>query len=128
METYYKGVILLKINTRFLIAGLTAGSVTGILGSGGGLVLVPLLTFLCKEDKETVFPCSVGIMLPICFCSFLLQSRFVSVPFSEMEPYLIGSAIGGIFSIVLSRKIPLVWLHIFFGCIILWSGFRCLFS
>ena len=86
------------------IAGLTAGSVTGILGSGGALVLVPLLTFLCTEDKETVFPCSVGIMLPICFCSFLLQSRFVSVPFSEMEPYLIGSAIGGIFSIVLSMK------------------------
>ena len=121
-------LIQLHIITRYILAGLAAGSVTGILGSGGGLVLVPLLTFLCKEDKEIVFPCSVGIMLPICFCSFLLQNRFTSVPFRETAPYLIGGAIGGCFSVVLAKRTPLVWLHRFFGCILLWSGFRCLFS
>ena len=37
---------------RYLITGLAAGAVTGILGSGGGLVLVPLLTVVCKEEDD----------------------------------------------------------------------------
>lgn len=118
----------MNIGMRYAAAGLAAGSITGILGSGGGLVLVPLLTVLCREDGETVFPCSLGIMLPVCFCSLLVQNGFSSVPLQEAIPYLIGGAIGGLLSAVVGKRIPLAWLHRFFGCILLWSGFRCLFS
>ena len=128
MATYSTEVISLHICVPYMIAGLAAGSVTGILGSGGGLVLVPLLTFLCKEDNETVFPSSLGIMLPICVCSLLLQSRFASIPFRDAIPYLLGGAIGGVFSALFAKRIPVAWLHKLFGFILLWSGFRCLFS
>ncbi len=32
--------------TGFLLAGTAAGAVAGLLGAGGGMVLVPLLTVL----------------------------------------------------------------------------------
>ena len=63
----------MAISLRYALAGLAAGSITGILGSGGGLILVPLLTRLSKEDSSRVFPYSLSIMLPICLCSLLLQ-------------------------------------------------------
>lgn len=113
---------------RYVLAGLFAGSVTGILGSGGGLVLVPLLSILCREEASTLFPCSLSIMLPICICSLLLQYCIAPLPLPGMAPYLIGGALGGAASIYIGKRLPLVWLHRFFGLILLWSGFRCLFS
>lgn len=122
------GVIYMRIDLRYVAAGLAAGSITGILGSGGGLILVPFLTVLCKEDSEMVFPRSLSIMLPICLCSLLAQRSLAAVSLSDVLPYLIGGAIGGVLSLVAAKRIPLLWLHRFFGCILLWSGFRCLFS
>ena len=117
----------MRTTIRYAFAGLAAGAVTGILGSGGGLVLVPLLTLLSSEDSESVFPYSLGIMFPICLCSLLVQRGLSYVPFREALPYLLGSILGGFVSMAASKRISPVWLHRVFGCILLWSGFRCLF-
>lgn len=118
----------MRVALRYIVAGFAAGAITGILGSGGGLILVPFLTVLCKEDSEMVFPSSLGIMLPICLCSLLAQRNQAAVPLSDVLPYLLGGGIGGVLSLAAAKRIPLLWLHRFFGCILLWSGFRCLFS
>ena len=104
--------------------GLRGGK--GIL-SGGVLVLVPLLSAFCAEDEATLFPRSLSIMLPICVCSLLVQYRASPPPLPGMLPYLIGGALGGSLSAFIRKRVPLVWLHRFFGLILLWSGFRCLF-
>lgn len=114
--------------TRFMVTGLAAGIVTGILGSGGGIILVPLLASFCKEDEDRIFPCSLSIMLPICLCSLIIQKRQVSVSFLEALPYLLGGLIGGILSVIAAKRVSPVWLHRLFGCILLWSGFKCLIS
>ena len=113
---------------RYAAVGLAAGAVTGILGSGGGLVLVPLLSAFCEEDASTLFPRSLSIMLPICLCSLLIQYCTSPLPLPGMAPYLIGGALGGAASIFIGKRLPLTLLHRFFGLILLWSGFRCLFS
>ena len=118
----------MNVSVRYAIAGLAAGTVTGILGSGGGLVLVPLLSLLCKEEDESLFSHSLSIMLPICWCSLLLQHSLSPVPLRQALPYLLGGAIGGAATMVFGKRISPAWLHRFFGCILLWSGFRCLFS
>lgn len=113
---------------RFLITGFAAGIITGILGSGGGMILIPLLSVFCHEEEDCVFPCSLGIMLPICLCSLLVQGGISALPFRDIRPYLVGGSIGGILSVLTARKISPAWLHKLFGCILLWSGFRCLIS
>ena len=85
----------MRVALRYIAAGFAAGAITGILGSGGGLILVPFLTVLCKEDSEMVFPSSLGIMLPICLCSLLAQRNQAAVPLSDVLPYLLGGGIGG---------------------------------
>ena len=113
---------------QYIAAGAAAGTITGILGSGGGLVLVPLLSILCKADGQNAFSQSLCIMLPICLCSLAVQQYYSITPFSELVPFLLGSAIGGGGAALVGRRIPAVWLHRCFGIIMLWSGIRCLFS
>ena len=113
---------------RYACAGLFAGSITGILGSGGGLILIPMLSVLCQEDDRVLFQQSLSIMLPICICSALTQSQFFAASFKDVLPFLVGSASGGCCAAAVRHRISCIWLHRAFGVILFWSGIRCLFS
>ena len=108
----------------FCAAGLLAGTITGLLGAGGGMVLVPVLQLLTNLKEEEIFPSSVAIILPIGLTSLLFGS--VKIPLSDVLPYIIGSSLGGIAAGLWGKKIPTVWLHRFLGAMILWGGFRYL--
>ena len=111
---------------RAAVPGLLAGAVNGLLGAGGGMVLVPLLTALTCVEEDYLFPSSVAIMLPICIVSLGVSAYSQTLPFHEALPYLIGSAIGGFAAAFLGRKIPTIWLHRALGILILWGGIRYL--
>lgn len=108
------------------IAGLCAGIVNGLLGAGGGMVLVPLLTWLTDLEDAEVFPTSVSIILPICLVSLAFSWQDGALSWKEMLPYLLGSAGGGIIAGIWGRKIPVKWLHRGLGLLILWGGVRYL--
>ena len=109
-----------------VIAGSLAGFVNGLLGAGGGIVLVPLLTKYTICQEEEVFPSSVSIILPICFVSLAFSFAQAEGSFAGVLPYLIGSAIGGVAAGCFGRKIPTQWLHKILGILILWGGMRYL--
>ena len=108
------------------LAGFTAGSVTGLFGAGGGMVLVPLLCWLTDIEEEAIFPASVSIILPICIISLIFRVNNGGLPWWEAMPYLIGSGIGGVAAGILGNRIPVIWLHRILGAMILWGGFRYL--
>lgn len=116
----------MRNNLPILLGGLCAGAVNGLLGAGGGMVLVPLLTAYAILDKDSVFPSSVVIITPICIVSLLYSLSTTSISFREVLPYLIGSAAGGILAGVFGKKIPTLWLHRVLGILILWGGLRIL--
>jgi len=108
------------------LAGALAGAVNGLFGTGGGMVLVPLLTLFAHLKEDAVFPASVSIILPICLVSILFTVFQSDLPWKQALPYLAGSAIGGIFAGLWGRKIPVLWLHRGLGILIVWGGFRYL--
>ena len=108
----------------FCAAGFLAGTVTGLFGTGGGMVLVPLLLIFTDLNEDAIFSASVAIILPIGLTALFFGSS--RIPFSEAFPYLIGSCIGGIAAGLWGKKIPTIWLHRFLGAMILWGGFRYL--
>lgn len=115
---------MFKNHIGLVVAGALAGSITGLLGAGGGMVLIPLLTLLTKIKDEEVFPVSVAIILPVCIVSLFFRAH--PLPLQTALPYLIGSAAGGILAGILAKRIPTLWLHRFLGIIILWGGIRYL--
>ncbi len=105
------------------LAGLGAGLVTGLLGAGGGMVLVPLLTLLTNLKEDEIFPASIAIILPVCLVSLWMGGR---LEVRAALPYLLGSAAGGVFAGIWGRRIPAKWLHRGLGVLILWGGIRYL--
>lgn len=110
----------------FLLAGALAGAVNGLLGAGGGMVLVPLLTSLTPLKDESVFPASVTIILPICLVSLAVTAMTGDIPWSEALPWLPGSAAGGFLAGYWGKTIPVKWLHRGLGLLIIWGGIRYL--
>ena len=108
------------------LAGFGAGSVNGLFGAGGGMVLVPLLTALTDMPDEEVFPSSVSIILPVCLVSLTYSLIQTPVNYYAVLPYLIGSALGGLLAGLFGKHIPTLWLHRLLGILILWGGIRYL--
>ncbi len=113
-------------NWKILLSGGAAGAINGLLGAGGGMVLVPLLSTNNDLKEEEVFPASVGIILPLCVVSLAVNAVHTPLPWKEALPYLIGSVPGGLLAGALGKHIPTKWLHRALGLIILWGGIRYL--
>ena len=107
-------------------AGLLAGIVNGIFGGAGGMVLIPLLGLWTDAEPESIFPLSVCVMLPVCLVSLWFTAQAGPLPWSEVAPYLLGSAAGGVLAGRFGRRIPTLWLHRIFGAMLLWGGIRYL--
>lgn len=111
---------------RIALAGLAAGTVTGLFGAGGGMVLVPLLGLLSDLEEEEVFSASLSIIIPICLVSLTVTALTGDIAWKTSIPYLVGSAAGGFCAGKWGRRIPVVWLHRLLGALILWGGIRYL--
>lgn len=116
----------MKRNLGLPLAGIAAGAVNGLFGAGGGMVLVPLLTYLTPIEEDQVFPSSVTIILPICLISLAFTIGQADIPWQTTAFYLLGSIAGGVLAGILAKKIPTLWLHRILGLLILWGGIRYL--
>lgn len=109
-----------------LIAGTAAGTITGILGSGGGMILIPLLSTIHLQHSKSIFPLSLAIMFPVCIVILLQNFHNLQYIAKDWSPYFAGSMLGAIVASYLRNKISAVWLHRIFGALLLWGGLRCI--
>lgn len=112
-------------NIFLLLGGGAAGIVNGLFGAGGGMVLVPMLGKQSGLTEEEQFPASIAIIAPICVVS-LLFSGLQGITLTQLLPYLIGGAVGGVAAGLWGKYIPTAWLHRGLGLLIIWGGIRYL--
>lgn len=107
-------------------SGFGAGSVNGLFGGGGGMLLIPGLKSLADVKEDALFSTSVSVMLPVSALTLYLSSRTTPLPWQESIPYLAGSALGGVLAARLGKRIKALWLHRALGVMLLWGGARYL--
>ena len=110
------------------VAGLCAGTVNGLFGAGGGMVLIPLMEILTDINEDDIFSSSLAVVLPICVISLLTAAFRQPIPWADAVLYLPGSAIGGLAAGLWGQKIPTRWLRRLLGILIIWGGIRYLCS
>jgi len=114
--------------TRCALAGAAAGIVNGLLGAGGGMVLVPLLTAWCGLSDKKAFATAISVILPLSLVSLAVTAAHSPLPLGQAWPYLLGGLIGGILGGLLFKKVSAALLHRLLGAFILWGGLRLLLS
>ena len=67
-----------------LLIGSIAGTVNGLFGAGGGMLLIPLLTLTALVDEDALFPTCVCIMLPICIVSLTVAGFQAPLPLASL--------------------------------------------
>jgi uncharacterized membrane protein YfcA len=121
------GIFMYKsLSFKVAIAGIAAGSINGLFGAAGGMVLIPLLTLLTDLKEEELFSSSLAIMLPICLVALAVTALHQPLPLAASMPYLAGSGLGGLLAGILRNRIPTLWLHRLLGLLIIWGGVRYL--
>ena len=61
------------------LSGALAGALNGLFGTGGGIVLVPLLLRVHRLPAQRAFATSLAVILPLSAVTLLLVSGIRSV-------------------------------------------------
>lgn len=120
----------MSINTLIILAlvGLLAGFISGSLGVGGGIIIVPALVLLLGFTQHQAQGISLGIMLaPIGLLSFINYYRegYTNLKYSLLllVVFFIGSYLGS----RLAVQLPAAALKKIFGGLMLIAGARMIF-
>ncbi len=85
---------------RFVVFGAAAGLFGGMVGSAGGLMLLPLLVAYARmQIKEAVYACHL-MMVGSSISGLLGQHYFGSINYASGLPIALGAVIGGYFGVI----------------------------
>ena len=110
---------------KFALAGGLSGIANGYFGGGGGSILVPLLTKVCRLDQRKSFATSVAVILPLCALSVCIYLFRGKLQLLTALPYLMGGLLGGWLGGKLFKGVKVDWLRRLFGLLLLYGGVRC---
>ena len=113
-----------------ILTGLASGYINGLFGTGGGIVLVFVLTRLMKEEygfsSRDIFATVIAAILPMSVVSAAFYTSGGDLSFALAEPYLLPGMIGGIMGGLLLEKINLKLLKKLFAFMVAYAGVRML--
>jgi uncharacterized membrane protein YfcA len=109
--------------------GLAVGSISGIFGIGGGILVVPALIWLCGFDAKRAAGTSLAVLaMPITLPSALFAYRRGYVEL-DAALWVAGAFLVGALAIrPLVEYTPEAWLRPLFGLIMIYVGVRFVVS
>ena len=66
---------VLGLEPRFIAIGIAGGILSGLLGVGGGIVMVPLLVLWAAYGQRDAHALSLGAIIPISLASVITYAR-----------------------------------------------------
>lgn len=118
-------------NISFLaVSALAAGLVNGLLGAGGGIVVVWVLSRVLAHsltDRRDAFANALTVMLPISAISAAMYGMRDAVDLRELDILILPAIAGGFIGALVLDKINTKWLRLLFAAIIIYSGLTMLF-
>lgn len=115
-----------------LIIGLMAGILSGLVGVGGGIIIVPALVYFLGYTQHQAQGTSLGVLtFPVVILAFLIyyqECKKMDAPldFKVIGMLAIGFIIGGYFSSQLAVKIDKDLLKKIFAVILFYTAFKML--
>jgi uncharacterized membrane protein YfcA len=115
-----------------LIIGLMAGILSGLVGIGGGIILVPALVYFLGYTQHQAQGTSLGVLtfpvVILAFFTYYQECKKMGAPldFRVIALLAIGFVIGGYFGGHLAVRIDKELLKKIFAVILLYTAFKML--
>lgn len=118
-----------NIIARVLIlcaAGLISGTINGLLGTGGGIAVVFLLTKLYAKGGEYSTKDIFSMTVCVCFmmsaasCAVYYSGGYFTLP--DVAPYILPAVFGGCAGALLLDKMNSVIFKKIFALLVIWAG------
>ena len=109
------------------LIGIVVGFISGLFAAGGGLVLVPMFTYVLKLDEKEARATTLFCILPMVLLTAVIYSRNDFIDWSLGIKCAIGGIIGGFIGGRLLNKVSDKYLQIFFIIFLFYAGVNTFF-
>jgi len=112
-----------------LLLGFLVGVISGIIGIGGGVILIPALIWLLGMSQRKAQGTSLAaLLLPVGIFAFWAYYREGNADLRVGLLVAAGFAVGGLFGGLGAQYIPELWLRRIFAVTLIALGARMLFT
>lgn len=112
---------LLKI-LELVAVGLVAGFINGFFGAGGGLLLVPMISYVSKRDSKVAHATTLACVLFMCVSSSVFYFIKNEVDFKLIFVCGIGSILGSLVGTKLLKKLKNNVIDLIFSVVLIIAG------
>jgi uncharacterized protein len=113
----------------YLLLGLFVGALSGVVGTGGGILIVPVLVFGFHMSQHKAQGTSMGALLaPIGALAFWEYYKAGNVDLKAALLIAVGFLIGGYFGGLWAQRISAIVLQRVFGGLLVLIGIRFLIA
>jgi uncharacterized membrane protein YfcA len=129
MQTKHNKMAIQLIMT-ILIIGLTAGMLSGLIGIGGGIILVPALVYFLHYNQHQAQGTSLGVLtFPVVILASLkyyidLKKLGTPIDFKVIGFLAIGFIIGGFLGSSLAIRLDKEILKRIFAVVLFYTAFK----
>jgi uncharacterized membrane protein YfcA len=113
----------------YLGVGLTAGILSGLIGIGGGVIVIPMLVYLFKFTQHQAQGTTLAMMVPpigILAAYAYYKQGHVNLPVAGL--LALGFLGGGLIGAVWAERLSSIVLSRIFGLVLLWVSLKMIFT
>ena len=122
----------IQLILTIMVIGLTAGMLSGLIGIGGGIILVPALVYFLQYNQHQAQGTSLGVLtFPVVILASIkyyidLKKLGTPIDFRVIGFLAIGFIIGGFFGSSLAIKLDKEVLKKIFAVVLFYTAFKML--
>lgn len=116
--------VVMSQRSKFLGAGFIVGILSGALGVGGGIFLVPIMVTYFNLTQHIAQATSMAIVIPTAVISSAIYSLHGNVDVQLAVNLIIGSICGASIGARIMKKVPAMRLKQLFGILLVCVGIR----
>ena len=129
LATYKKFKMSISTLSILILIGLSAGLLSGVVGVGGGIVMIPLMMLLLGLDQQQAQGTSLAVMLPpigVLAAWNYHKAGFVEWKFAMIiaATFIIGGYLGSQWAVKMDTRV----LKRIFGAVMLLGGLKLVFK
>ncbi len=111
-----------------LLLGLFAGFSSGLLGIGGGVIIVPILTLFFVDSIHQAIPTSLLIIVPTTIAGAIFHRKIKALDFTPLKFLVPAAMIGAIIGVFIKNNLPEEHLKLIFSIFLIISSAKLLLS